>query len=108
MFVNHPVSEQVITSEGYYVERYTLLGTKSLRRIQYKVGEPTILGAYTHFALFSVNGQHYGDITCRSLPAEIEAISPGPERIVRCRAFYAECAAEAQAIIQRTFPGDFA
>lgn len=94
-----PVSEWRPVGNGIWAHKYGIIGTKHL---VYRAYEP-LAG---HSALTYRDGIGYGDISSRELPAELEALDYGPERVRKVRSFQSECKSAAHRVIKAAYPND--
>lgn len=102
------VNEWTPVPGGYWVNKYNILGTTM---VDYSVWEPFTSshtdGTHTRShstVTYRDDGMALGDITTRDLPADIDALSYGDERIQAVCTWYAANKAEARALVLQVYP----
>lgn len=105
------VSEWVALGNGQWIHKYNILGTTI---VDYAAWEPYTCsndnGHFTrsHSTVTTYAGLSLGDVTMRDIPADMDALPCGDERVNAVRAWYRANEEAARALVLAAFPNDFA
>ena len=90
---------KVLPSNGTVVSRYFVIGATTP---SFEAWETADMGG--HGSITFIEGHLYGKVTTRRLPAHLDAIPYGDERIASVRSYYDGLRQEAQRYIEEAFP----